>query len=147
MKWAQNISHVFINVKLSHRHDAPGCLDVFNERMDFTTNSLNFSAFGIQAHVPINFQLALTFDSAIVPDFATWQKESVGTMTITLRKWENQLWRKIVPTRELIDRHQIQLWWEMREVYKIDFDNYLEMLENDEEEEYNSVNLLDFPIV
>ena len=56
-----------------------GCLEVKNEKINFSENAMNFSAFGIQAQLPIQFVLNLAFYKDIIPEQSSWKLESVGT--------------------------------------------------------------------
>lgn len=55
-----------------------GCLGVKNEKVYLTNESLVMSAFGIQAHQPINFTMNLTLFEEVVPENSTWKMEAVG---------------------------------------------------------------------
>lgn len=77
-QWVQNNTHLFIQIKFAHRHDAPGCLEVKSDRIEFSPNGFYFSAYGIQAQQPIHFLLNLTFYKDIISEQSTWNLESVG---------------------------------------------------------------------
>ncbi len=55
-----------------------GCLEVRNDKTEFTPNGFYFSAFGVQAQQPIHFVLNLTLFKEIVPEQSSWNLESVG---------------------------------------------------------------------
>lgn len=133
VKWAQNTTHIFVSVKLSHRHDAPGCLDVRNESMKMDNGTVNYTASGVSAGVPLNFEMFLTLNRTIDNEDSIWQKESVGTFSMTLKKHRKTMWKHLVDSKEQISRHQIQLWWEMGEKNQKAFDRYLDRLEEEED--------------
>jgi hypothetical protein len=144
IKWAQNNTHILLNIKLSHRHDAPGCLDVTNESLVFKDNQVNYTASGISAGVPLYFEMFLVLDKPIISSLSSWQKESVGTFSVTLKKKKNGLWKKVVESKEQIGQHQIQIWWEMRSQFKKSFDKHIDMLDDEEETETESKVSLSF---
>merc|ERR1712100_295584 len=45
-QWAQNSTHIFLNVKFAQRWNAPGALEVSNETVDVSDCCFNFSALG-----------------------------------------------------------------------------------------------------
>lgn len=48
---------------------------------------MHFSAFGIQAHSPINFVLDLNFREPILANESTWTLESVGKIRQRMKKY------------------------------------------------------------
>ena len=46
--WAQSLSNVYILIKFAHSHDSPGCLEVKNQEIKFTTNNLQFFGYCLQ---------------------------------------------------------------------------------------------------
>lgn len=44
------------------------------------------SAFGIQAHQPINFTMNLTLFEEVIPENSTWEMEAVGMTKMQTKK-------------------------------------------------------------
>ena len=57
-----------------------GCIEVKDEKVEITNNSLYFSAYGVQAGQAIQFILDVTFFKELKADEATWKMESVGKL-------------------------------------------------------------------
>lgn len=38
IRWAQNLTHIFLNLRLSHRHDSPTCSDIRYENIGSDIN-------------------------------------------------------------------------------------------------------------
>jgi len=43
--WAQSLSHIYLQIKFSHLHDAPGCLEVTQDSLEVEKNKLVFTGF------------------------------------------------------------------------------------------------------
>jgi hypothetical protein len=57
-----------------------------------------------------------------------WVTESVGTMVFNLTKAEGGLWKRLTD-----DPRKINIWWDMRQIYRKDMDDYFSLLENESE--------------
>ena len=89
---------VYLNVKFSSRIDGPvTVLNVDNERVELTNNSLTFQAVGRQK--PKTFRLNLTFHGAILPEASSWSFASVGRMSFTIAKASNETWPRLLETK------------------------------------------------
>lgn len=84
-QWAQRPEFIYLNVKFASRIDGPvTCLNVDNEKVTLTNNSLLFEAVGRQK--PKTFRLNLTFNKEIDPEASTWSFASVGRISFTIAK-------------------------------------------------------------
>ena len=89
---------MYLNVKFSSRIDGPvTVLNVDNERVELTNNSLTFQAVGRQK--PKTFRLNLTFHGAILPEASSWSFASVGRMSFTIAKASNATWPRLLETK------------------------------------------------
>ena len=61
-------------------------MGVKNEKVFFSNESLIMSAFGIQAHQPINFTMNLTLFEEVIPENSTWEMEAVGMTKMQTKK-------------------------------------------------------------
>ena len=94
-QWAQRPETIFLNVKFSSRIDGPvTCLNVDNEKVVFTNETLFFEGIGRQK--PKTFRLNLTFNQEIDPEASTWSFSSVGRMSITIAKKEVGTWPRLL---------------------------------------------------
>ncbi|KAL1522829.1 hypothetical protein AB1Y20_017798 [Prymnesium parvum] len=98
-QWAQRLEYVYLNVKFSSRIDGPvTCLNVDNENITFTNDSLYFEGIGRQK--PKTFKLNLTFHQEIDPEASSWSFSSVGRMSITIAKKEHGTWPRLLKTKQ-----------------------------------------------
>lgn len=132
-QWIQSRSNILLQIKFAHRHDAPGCLEVKNEKIHFSENAMNFSAFGIQAQLPIQFLLNLAFYKDIVPEQSSWKLESVGRMFVNITKAVPKVWVSLLKDDEKLP--QMRFWWEMKDNFKSEMKEYEKLLEEQEEGE------------
>jgi len=132
-QWIQSKTHVFLQIKFAHRHDAPGCLEVKNDRIEFKNNGFYFSAFGVQAQQPIHFVLNLTLAKEIIPEESSWNLESVGRLFVSIAKAEHEVWGSLLENNEKLPG--MRLWWEMKDKYKDVMREYEKLVEQQEDAE------------
>lgn len=132
-QWIQSQSNIFLQIKFAHRHDAPGCLEVKNEKIEFTENGFYFTAFGMQGQQPLQFVLNLTLHKSIVLEQSTWNMESVGRLFVNITKAEPEVW--VFLLKDNGKSPGMRLWWEMKENYKDVMKEYEKLVEQYEEEE------------
>lgn len=135
-QWAQSLDHVFIEIKFAHRHDAPGCLEVKNEIVDFTSeHSLQFTAYCVQGDTPIKFFLDLDFFADVNKEASTWESSSVGRFRLTLKKnVTGMYWDRLLKSSEVPSN--MKVWWEMREKFNDEIQTYMD---EDDENEFNRI--------
>ncbi|KAF4676026.1 hypothetical protein FOL47_006826 [Perkinsus chesapeaki] len=126
IQWAQNSTHVFMNIKFSHRWNSPGALRVRDPQLSVSPCCFNFSATGELSGVVKRYILSFELAHDVVPyleDDQTqkrmsasalllvltsdlplrilaprgwWTQSSVGRMTVTLKKNAPKKWRQLV---------------------------------------------------
>ncbi|KAF4652932.1 hypothetical protein FOL46_009441, partial [Perkinsus olseni] len=123
IQWAQNSTHVFINIKYSHRWNSPGALHVTDPSLAVSSCCFNFSATGEHSGVVKQYMLSFELAHDVVPcredDQSWWTQSSVGRMTVTLEKAEGNLkWRRLVadPKRQPSLGH-VGRWLDLEERY------------------------------
>ncbi|EAR85300.1 hypothetical protein TTHERM_00470730 (macronuclear) [Tetrahymena thermophila SB210] len=127
-QWAQSKSHVFLQVKLAMRLDAPACLTCKEEIVKIENNTFYMSAFGIISHTPVRFKLNFSLCHPVSIVDSSWNYESVGTYFFSLAKMNNtQLWLNL----EKDSNRKVQIWWDMREKHQNDMDDWGKMKEEE----------------
>lgn len=134
-EWAQSLDQVFINIKYSHRWDAPGCVEVKKENIETFENLVMFSAYCIQGDTPIKFVLNLDLFDQIDEKESKFSSSSVGRYQLNLKKKHPGYWRNIVRKGADLPGN-MRSWLEMREKYLAEIQKYIDELE---EEEFNSI--------
>jgi len=66
LKWGQNMTHIFITFKLSHRWDSPPCLNSKSEGSEISSRSLFYINVCLVSHQKVTFKLDLDLYKTIV---------------------------------------------------------------------------------
>ena len=59
--WAQDLFHVYIEIRLAHRHDAPGCANHTEPTISLTPQRLDFSVTCLSDFTKVNYNVNLNF--------------------------------------------------------------------------------------
>jgi len=134
-QWAQNRYNVVMQVKFAHRFDSPGCLEMKNTVVDFTSNGLYLSTHCTQSNNPLHFILNITLHEDIDLSKTYWKMESVGRLFINMTKTVSVIWENLLIGTEKVGGSKI--WWEMKdsEEYEKDMETFSKILEEAEEKE------------
>ena len=116
VQWAQNMSDIFLEVKFSHRHDSPGCLEVNNLKITIYNNTIFLNAECVLGDIPIvfemNFKCLFDFDQ----NMSSFEPGSVGRYQLRIKKKENKYWDRL-----LLDENDtpsnLRIWFEMKNKY------------------------------
>ena len=116
VQWAQNMSHVFLEVKFSHRHDSPGCLEVNNLSINITNNSLLLNAECILGDIPIKFELDFLCLNEFDSNMSQYKPGSVGRYQLFIKKKVNKYWERLL-LNESDTPTNLRIWFEMKNKY------------------------------
>ena len=116
VQWAQNMSHVFLEVKFSHRHDSPGCLEVNNLSINITNNSLLLNAECILGDIPIKFELDFLCLNEFDSNMSQYRPGSVGRYQLFIKKKVNKYWERLL-LNESDTPTNLRIWFEMKNKY------------------------------
>lgn len=135
MKWGQNFTHVLVSVKFAHRFDSPSCLDLWGTQLNFTDSTFHLNSLGIQANMPIEFDIELPLAEKIDPNYSIYVEESVGTIVIKMQKEQkNKIWRRITPTDFDSSEVAMKIWWELADIYSDAMKKYNRLIDSEEDE-------------
>ena len=116
VQWAQNMSDIFLEVKFSHRHDSPGCLEVNNLNITIYNNTIFLSSECVLGEIPIYFELNFTCLFDFDQNMSSFQPGSVGRYQLKIKKKENKYWDRL-----LLDENDtpsnLRVWFEMKNKY------------------------------
>lgn len=116
-----------MHLKLSHRFDAPGCLEVTHISHNVTDSKLNFRAECVQATSPLVFLLA--FDLFANATEVTLTKESVGTYILRVTKSQPEIWPDIFADYSIRNNFKTRIWFELEDKYPDDMGQFLSKME------------------
>jgi hypothetical protein len=98
-QWAQSPTEILLNVKFSHKIDAPATLNVEANLVNVTSGRLSLEASDGRKL----FKLDIDFLHDVVPEESTWSMASVGRMTFAIKKaGEARRWNRL--TKQVINR-------------------------------------------
>ena len=131
VQWAQNMSHIFLEVKFSHRHDSPGCLEVNNLNINITNNSLLLNAECILGDIPIKFELDFNCLNEFDKNMSQYKPGSVGRYQLFIKKKENKYWERLL-LNENDTPTNLRIWFEMKNKYDDQIKKYEKKQEIDD---------------
>lgn len=115
LQWAQSPTMLFLDIKFSHRLDAPGCLEVKDPLVTITENKLTFTGTCARSTQRIRLDLDLEFYLPVVVEESEYSFTSVGRLNVNLKKNEENAWPKPMKGKKPTNVHT---WWEMKEKYQ-----------------------------
>lgn len=130
-QWAQSTTELFLNVKFSHKIDAPATLNVEATNVTILNNQLILEATDSKKV----FRLDLMFYKPIQPNETKYEMASVGRMTFTFKKdispskWSQLLDMKSLKSLGKKSPTNMHKWFHMQEKY----DSELDKLEDDDD--------------
>lgn len=111
-QWAQSTTELLLNVKFSHKIDAPATLNVKEQNVNITENKLILEASDGRKL----FRLEIDFHSSVVPEDSSWSMASVGRMTFNIKKKESpSRWPGLTKGNKKLP--QMHMWWDAQEKY------------------------------
>ena len=116
VQWAQNMTYIFLEVKFSHRHDSPGCLEVNNLNINITNNSLLLNAECVLGDIPIKFELDFKCLYDFDHNMSSYKPGSVGRYQLFIKKKENKYWDRLL-LNESDTPTNLRIWFEMKNKY------------------------------
>ena len=115
-RWAQSGNQIFLDVKFSHRMDSPGCNDIQDPKVEFSSQGLLVSGNCSISNQRFQAELNLEFFKEIVPEDCTYEKLPLGKIFVTLKKKkEKRAWARLLKGKT--KPKNMAVWWEMQEKY------------------------------
>jgi len=135
-QWAQSATEVFLNVKFSHKLDAPATLNVEANTVMVTDQKLSLEASNGRKSFVLDLDL---FGEVQGGDAAAYSMASVGRMTFTLKKKEGERskWPRLLATEGKKPGNQ-HFWYSQAEQYTEELEE-LDDEDADEKEEKEAV--------
>ena len=116
VQWAQNMTYIFLEVKFSHRHDSPGCLEVNNLNINITNNTLLLNAECVLGDIPIKFELDFKCLYDFDQNMTSHKPGSVGRYQLFIKKKESKYWDRLL-FNESDTPSNLRIWFEMKNKY------------------------------
>lgn len=134
-QWCQSTTHIYMNIKFSHKLDAPATLNVETDDVTITDSHFHLSASAVKGSSK-NFKLDLPLWAPIVPANSSYSMASVGRMSVTFMKEKGDVkWPKLVPNKfnvqKQLGKSVLHFWHEQHEKYAEDLD----LLDDEDDDE------------
>lgn len=115
-RWAQSLSHIYLDIKFSHRMDAAGCIEVYDKVIDIKENSVDFAAKCIHSNHKLKFELTLPLFEKIDPESSEINDSLTGRLELKLPKVNApSLWPFVYSGEK---PPNMSTWWDMQEYFK-----------------------------
>lgn len=137
LRWAQSLKNVFIQIKFSHRFDAPGCTEVENIKTTIEESQIALVGECVLSDIPIQFVLNLPLIDSIDKSQSLFVHKSSGPY-FELLKREPKYWANIISEENKKNFNQITIWYEMKEKYANELKEY-EEASSEEEKSYEQI--------
>ena len=126
-QWAQGSHEIFLNVKFSHKIDAPATLNVEPMKVNLTSQELSLEATDGRK----NFNLHIEFLHEVDPNNSTWSLGSVGRMVFNIKKEQDKpsKWKRLLKSDKRLT--QMHYWYEMGEKYSRELENIEDVSKED----------------
>lgn len=118
-QWAQSPNKVYLNIKFSHRLEAPGCNSIKDSIVNITETKVFFLGFCEKSSQNIKFLLDLDLFKKIVVNESSFSFGSVGKLNFELSKKRGDIWDLPVKGKKPKNMH---IWWEMKNKFAKEMD-------------------------
>jgi hypothetical protein len=136
-QYAQSLSEVLLNIKFSHKIDAPATLNVEPLNVTLTNEGKLYLLASDGARK--NFKLDLDLYDEILPSESTYALASVGKFTFTIKKAKSpSKWPRLTKSTQKIPN--LHIWWEMAEKYEEDFELYEKTIKKNKNNTIDTTN-------
>lgn len=136
-EWAQSMDRIFINIKFSHKWDAPGCMEVKNSEILVHENLVMINTICVIGDNPVKYVLNLDLYDHIDEGDIMNNTSTTGRLQLSFKKLRPSYW-KILRRKYSDFPKNSRIWIEMRDK----FVDQLPKFEDEEEEEEDEIQEL-----
>ena len=132
-QWAQSLDDIYIEIKFSHRHDSPGCIEINNINVTITNNTANFIGYCILGDIPIKIDFYIeTWQDIDYENSTHGFYGLVGRYQMILRKKINGMyWDKLLSDKSNY-LPNMGIWFEMKEKFQDQIKKFEEQIDNED---------------
>ena len=153
-RWAQSLTHVYLEVKFSTRFDSPACLDLFDQHYEIknvtaidsieeevgqsqrldsgqkvTRQRILMTAMCRNDKTLLKYQLSLDLNGSVLAEPESYfETQSVGRIYVSLTKTHddsNKKWSGLLSSAS-VKPNNMNVWWDMLEKYEKDLQSDLD---------------------
>jgi hypothetical protein len=122
-QWAQNSSHVFIQVKFAQRWNAPGALELENSSVTVSDCCLSFKGHGEHSMIKKEYKLFLQFLDPVSEPHSSWHFAAAGRLAVTVAKVRARKWERLLRS-ENVQPENMGIWRDMQEKWKDELSSF-----------------------
>ena len=86
VQWAQSLSHVFVELRYAHRHDAPGCSNAHDEQIEIQEDYISLSVLCVEVNTKVKYNIKIMLWDKIDVNRSSHEYQAVGRQHFTLAK-------------------------------------------------------------
>eukprot|EP00931_Biecheleriopsis_adriatica_P093115 TRINITY_DN6686_c0_g1_i1.p1 TRINITY_DN6686_c0_g1~~TRINITY_DN6686_c0_g1_i1.p1 ORF type:complete len:401 (-),score=113.84 TRINITY_DN6686_c0_g1_i1:72-1274(-) len=116
-QWAQNSSHVFLQIKFAQRWNAPGALEVQNTSIKVSDCCFSFQGVGEHSMIRKEYKLFLQFLDPVSEEGSSWHFAAAGRLTVTVKKVRARKWERLLRS-ENVAPENMGVWQDMQAKWK-----------------------------
>lgn len=116
-QWAQNSSHIFLQVKYAQRWNAPGALEVHNASISVSDCCFSFKGFGEHSMIRKEYKLFLHFFDPVLEKGSSWHFAAAGRLVVTIKKKWRRKWMRLLRS-ENVQPANMGVWQDMQAKWK-----------------------------
>jgi len=122
-QWAQNSSHVFLQIKFAQRWNAPGALEVQNSSVAVSDCCFSFKGYGEHSMIKKEYKLFLQFLEPVEEAGSSWHFAAAGRLTVTIRKARAARWERLLRSAN-VRPENMGIWRDMAEKWEPELSQY-----------------------
>lgn len=116
-QWAQNSSHVFLQVKFAQRWNAPGALELQNSSVKVSDCCFSFKGFGEHSMIVKEYKLFLQFLDPVSEEGSSWHFAAAGRLSVTVKKVRARKWERLLRSENTAPEN-MGIWRDMQDKWK-----------------------------
>merc|ERR1719277_532296 len=116
-QWAQNSSHIFLQVKFAQRWNAPGALEVENTTVAISDCCFSFKGYGEHSMIRKEYKLMLQFLDTVSEEGSSWHFAAAGRLSVTVAKARSRAWERLLRS-ENVKPDNMGVWQDMQAKWK-----------------------------
>lgn len=143
-QWAQSPNATYLDIKFSHRIDAPGCSTVENLKVNIDPLNFYFSGSCLRSNQKVRFLIEFENWAEVDAEQSSFHSGNSGRVSVVLAKKKIQAWDLPMKGKK---PQNLQIWWEMKEKFKKQMNKLTGEVDEDDKGEDQFDDLLNNPNV
>lgn len=143
-QWAQSPNTTYLDIKFSHRIDAPGCSSVDNLKVNIEAFSFYFSGSCLRSNQKVRFLIEFETWAEVDVKKSSFHPGNSGRVSVELVKKKVQAWDLPMKGKK---PQNLQIWWEIKEKFKKEMNRLTGEVDEDDKGEDQFDELLNNPNV